>query len=70
MLTSIDRAKAAHNFMPAMQRPACRNRQQVQEMHQASMREGARLQCRSGKFMVTAMAVCERHVFYKSGATT
>lgn len=57
--TPAVRAMARQQFVPAMQRPACRNCTQALEVNAAG--SSPRWQCRKGGFMTTAMAWCDSY---------
>lgn len=54
-------AKRAQNFMPALDRPACRNCTHA-TAHARVDSSTSNYRCSVGSFMTSAMAVCERHV--------
>ena len=57
-------AKRAQNFMPAFDRPACRNCAHA-TAHARVDSTTSNYRCAVGSFMTTAMAVCERHQLQK-----
>ena len=59
-MSSIAVVKATQGFMPANQRPACRNCKHGNEQSQ-DRSDKFSLSCKKGGFYVTALAVCDEH---------
>jgi len=58
----IARAKALQGFVPALQRPGCRNCGHVEEREPTNAANDLwALRCAKGGFGVTAFAICTHH---------
>lgn len=62
-LNTFDRAKVAQQFVPANQRPCCRNCKQAKESiaDRSPTFDTSSWRCMRGGFFVTALATCSQH---------